>query len=315
MKILITGGFGLIGSNLVAALQEKHGKERVVALGHNNIPEDYDGLVEKGDVCNQGFLNGLIKKHNITEIYHLASLLSGGAEKSPKVAWNVNMLALKSILDLSVENKIKVFWPSSIAVFGPTTPRINTPQHTILEPTTLYGTLKVAGELLCQYYFLRYELDVRSIRYPGIISYKTDPGDGTTEYAIHIFYGALRDKKYTCFLKEGTVLPMVYMDDVVNGTIRLMETDPKKITIRTSYNLNAVSFAPEEIAAEIKKYVPDFECRYEPDFKQKIAETWPQTIDDSRAREDWGWQPHFDLPHLAQVMIEGVKNRLSESKR
>jgi nucleoside-diphosphate-sugar epimerase len=311
MKILVTGAFGLIGSNLVPALQEKYGKDNVIALAHSRVPENFDGLLEKGDVCDQEFLDEIIKKHGITQIYHLASLLSAGAEKNPQAAWEINLLALKTILDLAVENKIKVFWPSSIAVFGPTTPRQNTPQHTILEPTTLYGTLKVSGELLCQYYFLRYGLDVRSVRYPGLISYKTDPGDGTTEYAIHIFYGALKEGKYTCFLKEGTTLPMMYMDDAINGTIKLMETDPEKLTVRTSYNLNAISFAPEEIAAEIKKYLPNFECSYEPDFKQKIAESWPQSIDDSQARKDWGWQPEFDLPKMIKIMLEGLKERLN----
>lgn len=313
MKILVTGAFGLIGSNLVPALQEKYGKDNVIALAHSRVPENFDGLLEKGDVCNQEFLDEIIKKHGITQIYHLASLLSAGAEKNPQAAWEINLLALKTILDLAVENKIKVFWPSSIAVFGPTTPRQNTPQHTILEPTTLYGTLKVSGELLCQYYFLRYGLDVRSVRYPGLISYKTDPGDGTTEYAIHIFYGALKEGKYTCFLKEGTTLPMMYMDDAINGTIKLMETDPEKLTVRTSYNINAISFAPEEIAAEIKKYLPNFECSYEPDFKQKIAESWPQSIDDSQARKDWGWQPEFDLPKMTKIMLEGLKERLNIS--
>ncbi|MGI5826618.1 MAG: NAD-dependent epimerase/dehydratase family protein [Patescibacteria group bacterium] len=313
MKILVTGAFGLIGSNLVPTLQEKYGKDNVIALAHSRVPENFDGLLEKGDVCNQEFLDEIIKKHGITQIYHLASLLSAGAEKNPQAAWEINLLALKTILDLAVENKIKVFWPSSIAVFGPTTPRQNTPQHTILEPTTLYGTLKVSGELLCQYYFLRYGLDVRSVRYPGLISYKTDPGDGTTEYAIHIFYGALKEGKYTCFLKEGTTLPMMYMDDAINGTIKLMETDPEKLTVRTSYNLNAISFAPEEIAAEIKKHLPDFECRYEPDFKQKIAESWPQSVDDSQARKDWGWLPEFDLPKMTKIMLEGLKERLNIS--
>ena len=313
MKILVTGAFGLIGSNLVPALQEKFGKENVVALAHSKVPEDFDGILEKGDVCNRKFMSEITKKHDITEIYHLASLLSAGAEKNPQSAWEINMLALKTILDLAVEYKIKVFWPSSIAVFGPTTPRLNTPQHTILEPTTLYGTLKVAGELLCQYYFLRYGLDVRSIRYPGLISYKTDPGDGTTEYAIHIFYGALNEGKYTCFLKEGTILPMMYMDDAIGGTIKLMEADPEKLTIRTSYNLNAISFAPEEIASEIKKHLPNFECSYEPDFKQKIAESWPQSVDDSQARKDWDWQPEFDLPGMTKVMLEGLRKRLNKS--
>jgi nucleoside-diphosphate-sugar epimerase len=313
MKILVTGAFGLIGSNLVPTLQEKYGKDNVIALAHSRVPENFDGLLEKGDVCNQEFLDEIIKKHGITQIYHLASLLSAGAEKNPQAAWEINLLALKTILDLAVENKIKVFWPSSIAVFGPTTPRQNTPQHTILEPTTLYGTLKVSGELLCQYYFLRYGLDVRSVRYPGLISYKTDPGDGTTEYAIHIFYGALKEGKYTCFLKEGTTLPMMYMDDAINGTIKLMETDPEKLTVRTSYNINAISFAPEEIAAEIKKYLPNFECSYEPDFKQKIAESWPQSIDDSQARKDWGWQPEFDLPKMTKIILEGLKERLNIS--
>jgi nucleoside-diphosphate-sugar epimerase len=279
-------------------------------LSHNKGKENFQGIVEKGDVLDNDNLEKVIQKYDIGQIYHLAGLLSVGSEKNPQLAWQVNLTGLKNILDLAVKYKTQVFWPSSIAAFGPTTPRLNTPQHTILEPTTMYGVNKVAGELLCQYYFLRYGLDVRSLRYPGLNGYKADPGDGTTEYAIHIFYGAVKEKKYTCFLKEDTVLPMMYIDDAIDGTMQLMEADPKRITVRTSYNLSAISFSPKELAAEIKKIDPEFVCTYEPDHRQKIAESWPQSIDDSQARQDWGWKHQYDLPAMTKVLYDNIKKKL-----
>jgi nucleoside-diphosphate-sugar epimerase len=311
-KILVTGAFGLVGSDLVLALQEKYGKDAVICLSHKTKSDSFEGIVETGTVQDVAGLENIIQKHGINEIYHLAGLLSVGSEKNPNLAWDVNLGGLKNVLDLAVKYKCRVFWPSSIAAFGPTTPRVNTPQHTILEPTTMYGVNKVAGELLCQYYFLKYGLDVRSLRYPGLNGYKAPPGDGTTEYAIHIFYGAIKDKKYSCFLKEDTVLPMMYMDDAILGTIQLMEAPAENITIRTSYNFAAVNFAPKELVAEIQKIDPEFTCTYEPDHHQAIADTWPQSIDDSQARKDWGWKHTYDLTAMTKELYENIKKKLEK---
>lgn len=312
-KILITGAFGLVGSDLVDKLTEKHGKENLILLSHET-KNDVPYAVEKGDVRNKEEIENIIKRHNIGDIYHLAGLLSVGAEKDPSLAWDVNVNGLKNILDLAVLYKCKVFWPSSIAVFGPTTPQAETPQHTVLEPTTIYGAAKVIGELLCQYYFLRYGLDVRSLRYPGLIGYKAPPGDGTTEYSIHIFYGALKNHSYTCFLKEDSMLPMMFIDDAVKGTIDLMEADSEKISIRTSYNFSAISFTPKDLADEIKKLIPDFTMNYEPDQRQKIADSWPKSIDDSEARQDWGWSHGYDLSKMTNVMLENLRIKLGINK-
>lgn len=311
-KILVTGAFGLVGTDLVEKLAEKFGERNIVLLAHstkNEVPY----TVEEGDVTSKEKLEDIIKQHKISEIYHLAGLLSVGGEKNPALAWEVNLNGLRNILDLATVYKCKVFWPSSIAVFGPTTPKINTPQHTILEPTTMYGITKLTGELLCQYYFSRYGVDVRSLRYPGLIGYKAPPGDGTTEYSVHIFYGALNNKSYECFLKEDSMLPMMYIDDAVAGTIELMEADPEKISIRTSYNFSAISFTPEDLAREIKKLMPDFKITYKPDHRQKIAESWPKSIDDSKARDDWGWKHEYDLPKMTKIMIEGLSKKLGIS--
>ncbi len=310
-KILVTGAFGLVGTDLISALSKKYPKDSLIALSHSASGSPL-ALVEKGDVTDKNTLEAIIKKYGITDIYHLAGLLSVGSEKNPQLAWEVNLGGLKNILDLAVQYKCKVFWPSSIAAFGPTTPKVNTPQHTILEPTTMYGVNKVAGELLCQYYFLRYGLDVRSLRYPGLTGYKAPPGDGTTEYSVHIFYGAIRDKRYTIFLKEDARLPMMYIDDAIAGTIQLMEAPPEKITIRTSYNFAAISFTPKELAEELTKLVPGFTYDYQPDSRQKIAESWPQSIDDSQARSDWGWKPTFDLSRMTEVMFDGLQKKLQK---
>lgn len=304
---LVTGAFGLVGTDLCQALIKKH---HVIALSHKAVG-NFKGEIEKGDVREINTLEKIINKHKITEVYHLAGLLSVASEKDPQSAWELNLGGLKNILDLSVKYKLRVFWPSSIAAFGPTTPKINTPQHTILEPTTMYGLNKVAGELLCQYYFLKYGLDVRSLRYPGLIGYKAPPGDGTTEYSVHIFYGAIKEKHYTIFLKENTRLPMMYIDDAIDGTIKLMGASSKNITIRTSYNFAAVSFTPYELAEEIVKLVPGFSYDYNPDHRQKIADSWPKSIDDSQALKDWGWKPKYNLSKMTKVMLEGLRNKLN----
>lgn len=310
-KILVTGAFGLVGSDLVPSLQKKFGKTNVFAMGNKTIPDDYDGKLVRGNVTDKASIEKIIKKEKITEVYHLAGILSAGSEKDPILAWEVNFGGLKNILELARECGLKVFWPSSIAVFGPTTPKIKTPQHTSLEPTTIYGIAKVAGELMCQYYHQRYGVDVRSLRYPGLIGYKAPPGDGTTEYSVHIFYGLLKEGKYSAFLKKDARLPMMYIDDAIKGTIDLMEAPSKKITIRTSYNFSAIDFAPEELTTEIKKLYPRFICTYDPDpVKQAIAESWPQSIDDSQARKDWGWKHTFTLPRMTKVMIRGLNKKL-----
>jgi len=310
-KILVTGAFGQIGSELVPALQQKFGKENVVALGNRNVPADFEGVVEIGDVRDQAKLKEIVTKHDIGVIYHMVSLLSATGEQNPQLAWDVNMNGLKYVLDLAVEYKCQVFWPSSIAAFGPTTPRENTPQRTVLEPTTMYGVTKVAGELLCQYYWKKYSLDVRSIRYPGLISWKAEPGGGTTDYSVAIFYEAIKAGKYTCFVNEKTVLPMMYMDDAIKGTLMLMEADSAKLTVRTSYNFSAISFSVEELAAEVNKLVP-VEVTYAPDHRQQIADSWPMSIDDSVARTDWGWSHEFDLVKMTQVMVEMLKKKLAK---
>lgn len=310
-NILVTGAFGLVGSDLVPVLQKKYWNVHVYALGNKTIPKDFDGLLVEGDVCSKVTLEKIIKKNQITDVYHLAGLLSVGGEKNPDLAWDVNINGLRNVLDLARDYKLRVFWPSSIAVFGPTTPKLHTPQHTILEPTTMYGATKLAGELLCQYYFQRWGVDVRSLRYPGLIGYKAPPGDGTTEYSVHIFYGLIKENKYSCFLKAETRLPMMYIDDAIRGTIALMEAPAKKISIRTSYNFSAIHFTPHELVAEIKKLYPDFTCTYEPDpVKQRIADSWPQSIDDRVARKDWGWKHDYTIINMTSVMIEGLKKKL-----
>lgn len=309
-KILVTGAFGLVGSELVPALQQKYGLDNVVALARETIDSGFKGVLEKGDVTDPVLINSLVEKYQITQIYHLAGLLSAGGEKNPNLAWEVNVGGLKIILDLAREKNLRVFWPSSIAVFGPTTPKQNVPQHTPLEPTSIYGVTKVTGELLCQYYHQRYGVDVRSLRYPGLNGWRAAPGDGTTEYAIHIFYHAIKNNKYTCFLAAETALPMMYIDDAIRGTIELMEAPSEAISIRTSYNFAAVSFTPAELAAEVKQLSPGFEIDYQPDFRQKIADSWPQTIDDTQARKDWGWQSKYGTSEMAQQLYQHIKQKL-----
>ncbi len=304
-KILVIGAGGQLGSELTQGLWGLYGKENVLATDI----KDPEGVLSLGnfeilDVLKQKALFDFILKNNVTQIYHLAAVLSATGEKNPKLAWHLNMDGLIHVLDAAVECKVeKVYWPSSIAVFGPGTPRQNTPQETIMDPTTIYGITKLAGERWCEWYFRKYGLDVRSLRYPGLIGYKTKPGGGTTDYAVDIFFKALTDKKFNCFLQPDTYLPMMYMDDAVKATLNLMESPWEKINIRSSYNISAMSFCPSEIAAEIKKHIPEFAIAYQPDFRQSIADSWPKSIDDSAARKDWGWQHLFDLPKMTREIL------------
>ncbi|MFW6176616.1 MAG: NAD-dependent epimerase/dehydratase family protein [Thermoplasmatota archaeon] len=309
-KILVTGPFGQIGSELVPELQERHGKENVVALGHRHIPDDYEGVLETGDVRNKEEMEEIIEKHDITQVYHLASLLSAIGEKKPNLAWDVNMEGLKAFLDLAVEHDMRMFWASSIAVFGPTSPQHNTPQRTILEPVTMYGVTKVSGELLCQYYHEKYGLDVRSLRYPGLISWKEEPGGGTTDYSVEMFYKAVQGEDYECFVTEDTKLPLMYMEDAIRGTLMLMDADEEDISVWTSYNHGALSFTAKDLEEEIKRYYPDFEVSYKPDERQKTADSWPDTVDDTPAREDWNWDHKYDLEKMTETMIENLKKKL-----
>lgn len=305
-KILVTGAFGQIGSELVPALQKTYGKDNVIAVGHTHIPKDFDGIVESVEITDGNAVTTILKKHTVGTIYHLVSLLSAKGESDPSVTWNINMNGLKTVLDYAVENKLKVFWPSSIAVFGPTTPRVRTPQRTILEPATMYGVTKVSGENLVNYYHAKYGVDVRSVRYPGLISWKAPPGGGTTDFAVAIFYDGLRVGTYECFVDADTMLPMMYMDDGIRATIELMEADPNKLSIHNSYNLAAISFTAAELAKEINKHIK-VKVTYAPDFHQKIADSWPQSIDDSVARRDWGWKHEFTLAKMTVTMIKNLK--------
>jgi len=306
-KILVTGAFGQIGSELVPALQKKFGKSNVIAMGHQTVSSEFDGILEKADARDKKALSSILKKHNIGTIYHLVSLLSVKGEIDPSVTWDINMNSLKHVLDLGIQNKLKIFWPSSIAAFGPSTPRIMTPQHAVLEPTTIYGVTKYAGEGLCRYYNIKYGLDIRSIRYPGIISWKTPPGQGTTEFSVEIFYEGLQKGKYECFVKPDTMLPMMYVDDAIRGTIELMDAPFGKIKVRNSYNLAALSFEAQELAKEVKKHIPNLVVTYKPDKRQRIADSWPRSIDDSEARSDWGWKHEYDLPKLTKLIIDNLR--------
>jgi nucleoside-diphosphate-sugar epimerase len=314
-KILVIGSAGQIGSELTLALRKNYGEDNVFATDIKQAPKD---VVEGGpfqilDVMNEKNLIHFVIRNKITQVYHLAAVLSGNAEKLPLQAWDINMRSVLNVLDLGREIGLKkIFWPSSIAVFGPTTPRVNTPQLTVMEPSTVYGISKQAGERWCEYYHNKYGLDVRSIRYPGLISYKTEAGGGTTDYAVEIFFDAVKDKKYECFLKEDASLPMMFMPDAIESTIKLMEADADKLSIRSSYNLGGISFNPAEIAAEVKKHIPDFQMTYKPDFRQKIAESWPASIDDSVARKDWDCKYEYDLAKMTKVMLEEVGKKLKK---
>lgn len=308
-KILVIGASGQIGVELTLALRKIYGNANVIA---SDLREENELLKGSGpyvslDVMNKEMLHVQVIRQGITQIYLLAAILSATGEKNPGLAWNLNMTGLLNVLDIAREEKLqKVYWPSSIAVFGPTSPKQNCPQQTIIEPTTVYGISKYAGEFWCNYFHHRFGVDVRSLRYPGLISYKSPPGGGTTDYAIEIFHEALEEKKYECFLKEDTYLPMMYMPDAIRATIELMEAPANKISVRTSYNISSMSFSPKEIAAEIKKHIPEFKISYKPDYRQPIAESWPQSIDDSIARKDWGWKEEFNLSSMTKDMLENL---------
>lgn len=305
-KILVIGACGQIGVELTLALRKVYGNNNVLA---SDLREENDLLKGTGpyvslDVMNKEMLHVLVIRHNITQIYLLAAILSATGEKNPNLAWHLNMQGLLNVLDIAREEKLhKIYWPSSIAVFGPTSPKLNCPQQTIIEPTTVYGISKYAGEFWCNYYFQRFGVDVRSLRYPGLISYKSAPGGGTTDYAVEIYHEALESAHYTCFLKADTYLPMMYMPDAIQATLNLMQAPASSISVRTSYNISGMSFSPKEIAASIQKHIPGFEMAYEPDYRQAIADSWPQSIDDSVARADWGWKPAFDLDTMTADML------------
>ena len=308
-KILVIGACGQIGVELTTELRKIHGAQNVVA---SDLRDEHELLKGTGpyvscDVMNKEMLHVLIIRHNITQVYLLAAILSATGEKNPSLAWHINMQSLLNVLEIAKEEKLsKVYWPSSIAVFGPSSPKQYTPQHTIIEPTTVYGISKFAGEQWCAYYHKNYGVDVRSLRYPGLISYKSAPGGGTTDYAIEIYIEALRDKDYTCFLSEDTYLPMMYMPDAIRATIELMEAPADKISVRSSYNLSGMSFSPKEIGASIKQHIPEFQLDYKPDFRQKIADSWPASIDDSLARADWNWKPNYDLEAMTSDMLTNL---------
>tara|TARA_R110002050_G_scaffold59259_2_gene132610 strand:- start:65715 stop:66653 length:939 start_codon:yes stop_codon:yes gene_type:complete len=309
-SILIIGACGQIGTELTFALREKYGNDNVIA---SDIREGNESLMASGpfellDATNYEAIEDVVMHYEIEEVYLMAAMLSATAEKFPMRAWNLNMNSLFNILNLAKDKKIsKIFWPSSIAVFGPNTPKENTLQNTIMEPSTVYGISKQSGERWCEYYFKKYGVDVRSVRYPGLISWKTQPGGGTTDYAVEIYHKALSDKKYTCFLKEDTKLPMMFMDDAIRATILIMETSSDKLKIRSSYNLAAMSFNPSDISKSIQKHIPDFDISYEPDFRQQIADSWPSSINDSEAQKDWDWKPEFDLEKTTKEMLQNLK--------
>jgi len=316
-KILVTGACGQIGSELVPALRERYGQGNVVATDieapNSNLREE--GPFEFLDVTQQEAIGAIVERYKVDTIYHLAAILSASGEKKPQLAWEVNTIGLYKMLEIARERKVsRFFCPSSIAAFGPETPRDATPQATILRPTTMYGVTKVTGELLGDYYFQRFGLDVRGVRFPGIISSEAPPGGGTTDYAVEIFYEAIKHKRYTCFLKEDAVLPMMYMPDCIKATLDLMQADLSRLKHHTDFNLAAMSFSPRELAAEIQKHIPQFTCEYEPDFRQKIADSWPRTIDDSAAREEWGWEPKYDLAAMTADMLDKLGKKDEEGK-
>ena len=311
--ILIIGACGQIGTELTLTLREKHGGDHVIA---SDIREGNDELMQSGpfeilDATNYDALEEVIAYYEISEVYLMAAMLSATAEKFPMRAWNLNMNTLFNVLNLAKDKKIdKIFWPSSIAVFGPNTPKDDTPQNTSMEPSTVYGISKQSGERWCEYYFNKFNVDVRSIRYPGLISWKTMPGGGTTDYAVEIYHKALAEKSYTCFLEEDTKLPMMFMDDAIRATLQIMEAPEEDIKERSAYNLAAMSFTPKEMSESIKAVIPEFKITYEPDFRQEIANSWPSSIDDGKAQKDWNWKAEFDLEKTTKAMLENLKNRV-----
>ena len=308
-RILITGAKGQIGSDLIIALRERYGQSRVLESDLHPSPTRLTGEYEVLNVCDPERLQTVVDRYRIDTVFHLASLLSATGEEQPELCWSVNVNGLRNVLELARSRKLRVFWPSSIAVFGPATPRDNTPQAAPLDPVTMYGITKVAGEALCRYYAVRWGVDVRSVRFPGIISYTAPPGGGTTDYAVAMIAAALQKQEYTCFVRPSTRLPMMYMPDAVQSILTLMEADAGMVRVRTSYNLTATSFSAEELTAEIQKRIPDFSVHYAPDFRQEIADSWPTAIDDSRAREDWGWRHQYDLPAMINDMLHHLALR------
>ena len=312
-KILIIGCSGQIGSELTLELRKIHGDSSVIATDIRPAPAEIteSGPFEILDVLDEAKLQLIVEHENITQIYHLAAILSGNAEKRPLSSWEINMRSLMNVLELAREVKLKkLFWPSSIAVFGPTTPRMNTPQYTVMEPNTVYGISKLAGERWIEYYYQKYGVETRSLRYPGLISYKTEPGGGTTDYAVEIFYDAIKKKKYKSFLSSESALPMMFMPDAIKATIDVMEADSSRLSLRSSYNVAGISFTPHMLAEQIKKHIPDFEIKYKPDFRQAIADSWPNSIDDSVAQKDWELTYDYDLPRLTEVMINEIRKKM-----
>jgi len=309
-KVLIIGSNGQLGSELTLELRKIYGDANIIASDVSEPPQAIkeSGPFEKLDVLDTNALNEIVEKNKISQIYLLAALLSATGEKNRKFAWKLNMEGLINVLDIAAEKKLsKVYWPSSIAAFGPHTPKENTPQHTIMDPNTVYGISKQAGERWCEYYFYKLGVDVRSLRYPGLIGYKSLPGGGTTDYAVDIYHKALKDNKFECFLKEDTILPMMYMPDALKATLDIMHADAAKVKERSSYNVAGMSFSPKEIGEEIRKNIPGFSMTYKPDFRQAIADSWPKSMNDSTARKDWGWKPEFDLAKMSKDMLKNLK--------
>lgn len=311
--VLVLGASGQIGTELVLNLRQVYGDNQVIASDIKDAHPDVmaSGPFESINVMDGNRIAEVVEKYKVTQVYHLVAMLSATAERMPEKGWALNMESLFHVLNLAKDGKIqKVYWPSSIACFGPNTPKVDTPQHTIMEPSTVYGISKQAGEQWCNYYYHKYGVDVRSIRYPGIISWKSEPGGGTTDYAVEIYYEALKNGAYTSFLDRGTMLPMMYMPDAIRATIGLMDTEASNVKVRTSYNLAGISFAPEHVADSIRKFIPDFKMGYSPDFRQDIANSWPQVIDDTAARTDWGWKHEYDLDKMTEDMLSNLKVKL-----
>jgi len=305
--ILVIGAGGQLGSELTQGLRDHYSNATVIATDIRE-PAGHSGNFEHLDATDRDALYRLLGRYKVTQLYHLAAVLSAKGEQNPEPAWRLNMDSLINVLQAAVEFRIeRVYWPSSIAVFGPMTPRDNTPQHTVTDPTTIYGISKISGERWCAWYHARYGVDVRSLRYPGLIGYKSRPGGGTTDYAVDIYFSAVKDKRYTCFLREDTRLPLMYMEDAIRATLQLMEADADQINVRSSYNIAAMSVTPAEIADSIRRHMPEFEIRYEPDYRQAIADTWPRSIDDSAARNDWGWQPSYGLEEMTADMLQRLR--------
>ncbi len=316
-RVLVTGAAGQIGSELVVALRKKYGDSNVVATDKAvTRAQVAPGVLEQLDVMHLPSVERAIRTHHIDTVYHLAAILSAVGEANPDLAWDINMGGLKNILDASTRSGVqRVFWPSSIGVFGPDAPKVRTPQHTALNPTTMYGVTKVAGELLSEYYFLKHGLDVRGVRFPGLISSEAKPGGGTTDYAVEIFYSALKTGQYTCFLRKDTTLPMMYMPDALRAATEIMEIDARKVKLHAGYNITAMSFSAGDLAAEITKHIPEFRVTYRPDSRQAIADSWPKSIDDSAARRDWGWKEEYDMSTMVREMLARLRLRLANGEK